>query len=116
WGHRGPTHSLAMAVVLGLGFALVARGRGNRRFMTTALLAIAVAVSHGLLDAMTDGGRGVALLWPLSTHRYFLPWRPIPVAPVGVGFLSVEGLEVAAWELVVFLPLIAYALWPRDAP
>jgi inner membrane protein len=116
WGHRGATHSLAMAVVLGLGFALVARGRGNRRFMTTALLAIAVAASHGLLDAMTDGGRGVALLWPLSTHRYFLPWRPIPVAPIGVGFLSVEGLEVAAWELVVFLPLIAYALWPRDAP
>jgi len=111
WGHRGATHSLAMAVVLGLGFAWLTRGRDGR-FARTALLAGAVAASHGLLDAMTDGGRGVALLWPVSTHRYFLPWRPIPVAPIGKGFLSGEGLEVAAWELVVFAPFVVYALWP----
>jgi inner membrane protein len=112
WGHRGATHSLVMAGPLGLAFAVFARG-GGRTFTATALLAFAVAASHGLLDAMTDGGRGVALFWPLTTHRYFLPWRPIPVAPIGVGFLSGDGLEVAAWELVVFLPLFAYALWPR---
>ncbi|HEY8040966.1 MAG TPA: metal-dependent hydrolase [Polyangiaceae bacterium] len=113
-GHRGATHSLVMAAVLGLAFALLARGRG-RRFLPTALVAAAVAASHGLLDAMTDGGRGVALLWPFTTHRYFLPWRPIPVAPIGAGFLSAEGLAVAGWELVVFLPFFAYALWPRAA-
>jgi inner membrane protein len=113
WGHRGATHSLVMAGLFGFAFAILARG-GGRTFTATALLAFAVAASHGLLDAMTDGGRGVALLWPFTTHRYFLPWRPIPVAPIGVGFLSGEGLEVAAWELLVFLPLFAYALWPRS--
>jgi inner membrane protein len=113
WGHRGATHSLVMAGLLGLAFALLAR-RGGRTFTITAFLALAVAASHGLLDAMTDGGRGLALLWPFTTRRYFLPWRPIPVAPIGVGFLSSEGLEVAAWELLVFLPLFAYALWPRS--
>lgn len=112
WGHRGATHSLAMAVLLGLAFAVLTRSKGAR-FRATALLATAVAASHGLLDAMTDGGRGVALLWPLTAHRYFLPWRPIPVAPIGVGSLSGEGVQVAAWELLVFLPLFAYALWPR---
>jgi inner membrane protein len=111
WGHRGATHSLAMACVLGIGFATIARWRG--RLAPTALLAIGVAASHGLLDAMTDGGHGVALLWPLSTRRYFLPWRPIPVAPLGVGFLSADGVAVAGWELLVFLPLFVYALWPR---
>jgi len=113
WGHRGATHSLVMAGGLGVAFALLVRGRSHRGTTTTALLAMAVAASHGLLDAMTDGGRGVALLWPLTTQRYFLPWRPIPVAPIGLGFLSGEGLEVAGWELVMFLPLFAYALWPR---
>jgi len=114
WGHRGATHSLFLGGLLGLAFAFLAR-RGPRSFAVTALVAFAVAASHGLLDAMTDGGRGVALLWPLTTHRYFLPWRPIPVAPIGVGFLSGEGLQVAAWELVVFLPLFVYALWPRSS-
>lgn len=113
WGHRGATHSLAMAGVLGVAFALLARGRTTLGFATTALLAMLVAASHGLLDAMTDGGHGVALLWPLTTRRYFLPWRPIPVAPIGVGFLSGEGLEVAAWEAFVFLPFFASVLWPR---
>jgi inner membrane protein len=112
WGHRGATHSLAMAVALGLAFAWWMRERGDR-FGPTAVLAIAVTASHGLLDAMTDGGKGVALLWPVTAHRYFLPWRPIPVAPIGVGMLSGEGLEVAGWELVVFSPLLVYALWPR---
>jgi inner membrane protein len=113
WGHRGATHSLVVAGLFALAFSVVARPAG-RAFHTTAALAFAVAASHGVLDAMTDGGRGVALLWPFTTHRYFLPWRPIPVAPIGIGFLSREGLEVAAWELVVFLPLFAYALWPRS--
>jgi inner membrane protein len=112
WGHRGATHSLAMAAALALGFAWLVRRR-DARFVRTAVLAFAVAASHGVLDAMTDGGRGVALLWPFSAHRYFLPWRPIPVAPIGVGFLSAEGLAVGTWEIVVFLPLFAYALWPR---
>jgi inner membrane protein len=112
WGHRGATHSLVMAAALGLTFALLARGRGA--FWRTALLATVVAASHGLLDAMTDGGRGVALLWPLSARRYFLPWRPIPVAPIGADFASSEGLRVACWEILVFLPLLVYALWPRS--
>jgi inner membrane protein len=112
WGHRGATHSLAMAVLIGAASSLAIRP-ARRPVIVTALLAVAVVASHGLLDAMTDGGRGVALLWPFSTRRIFLPWRPIPVAPIGVGILSREGLEVLLWEALVFLPLLAYALWPR---
>lgn len=112
WGHRGATHSLVMAVVIGVAAALLARPT-RRSFVTTALLAVAVVASHGLLDAMTDGGRGVALLWPFSTRRIFFAWRPIPVAPIGMGILSQEGLSVLAWEALVFLPLVVYALVPR---
>jgi hypothetical protein len=70
-----------------------------------------VVGSHGLLDAMTDGGKGIALLWPFTTQRFFFAWRPIPVAPIGVGFLSMRGLRVAAVEAVEFSPLFAYALF-----
>jgi inner membrane protein len=62
---------------------------------------------------MTDGGRGVALLWPFTVHRYFLPWRPIPVAPIGIAFFSGPGMRVAAVELLEFAPFLLYALWPR---
>ena len=69
--------------------------------------------SHGLLDALTDGGLGAALLWPSSNARLFAPVRPLPVAPIGAGMLSSRGLYVVAVEFVLFLPFWAYALWPR---
>jgi inner membrane protein len=69
-----------------------------------------VAVSHGLLDAMTDGGLGVALLWPWTPQRIFFPWRPIPVAPIGLHLFSLRGLYVLGWEVLVFLPVWMLAL------
>jgi inner membrane protein len=111
WGHRGATHSLAMAVAAGLVVGLAARSFG-RPFRRTALSAILVLASHGLLDTLTDGGLGCALLWPFDLTRYFAPWRPIPVAPIGLRFLSSYGLIVSATELALFAPLLLYAFWP----
>ena len=78
-----------------------------------AALCAAVVMSHPLLDAMTTGGLGVAWAWPWSAERAFLPWRPIPVAPIGAGFLSERGLKVALTELAQGSPLWLWALWPR---
>jgi inner membrane protein len=112
WGHRGATHSLAMAVVAGVCVGLAAR-RFNHPFRRTAIFATAVLASHGLLDTMTDGGLGCALFWPFDLTRYFAPWRPIPVAPIGLAFLSPYGLIVSAIEIALFGPLFFYALRPR---
>lgn len=112
WGHRGAAHSLGFAALCGAALALLAPFLRLPR-ARTALLGTAVVASHGLLDTMTDGGLGVALLWPFSHQRFFAPWRPIPVAPIGAGMLSLRGLEVVGVELFLFLPLLAYALWPR---
>jgi len=111
WGHRGATHSVAIAVVVGLAMGAVA-ARFKRPGLRYALVAGAVLVSHPLLDAMTDGGLGCALLWPVSLTRYFAPWRPIPVAPIGFDFLSIDGALIALVELGLFLPVIVFALWP----
>jgi len=71
--------------------------------------------SHGLLDALTDGGLGVAFFAPFDNHRYFLPWRPIHVSPIGAGrFFTHRGLEVLQSELLwIWLPaaLLALSVW-----
>jgi inner membrane protein len=109
-GHRGITHSLPFAAALAaVVVALIFRGapwRG-RRLRLWAVLFVATA-SHGLLDAMTDGGSGIAFFAPLDDTRYFLPWRPIRVSPIGLErFLSQRGVEVLRSELVwVWLPAI----------
>jgi inner membrane protein len=112
FGHRGAVHSLPVAVAVGALCGVVARLAGGRGLIT-GVLAAAVMASHGLLDAMTDGGLGIALLWPFSDRRFFAPWRPIPVSPIGLGFFSARGLRVAAVELIYFFPFYIYALWPR---
>ncbi len=112
WGHRGAAHSLLMAAVFGVALAAIARRR-ELPLGRTALFTAVVLASHGLLDTMTDGGLGCALFWPFSLTRYFAPWRPIPVAPIGLDFFSTYGATVSAIELALFGPLFVYALWPQ---
>jgi len=109
WGHRGATHSVtfAFAVATALGVAAPKLGLPAVR---TWLIAALTLVSHGLLDTLTDGGLGCALLWPFDLTRYFAPWQPIPVAPIGLDFISPYGLLVAATELVLFAPLVLFGL------
>ena len=109
-GHRGLSHSLAFAAALGLAVALLFfRGErfGPRRRWSLAAYFAAVTASHGALDALTDGGLGVAFFAPLDDSRYFFPWRPIEVSPIGAGFFSRRGLAVLASELAwVWLPAL----------
>jgi inner membrane protein len=114
WGHRGATHSLLFAALLGATIGLLAP-LVHRPRMRTGLTAAMVVASHGLLDTLTNGGLGIALLWPFDSTRYFAPWRPIPVSPIGLGYLSPYGLFVAVTELVLFSPIIWFALRPRSA-
>ena len=111
-GHRGATHSIVFSLAGGVAAGLCAR-RLRLPALRTGATAFAVLVSHPLLDTLTDGGLGCALFWPFDQTRYFAPWRPIPVAPLGMGFISTVGLRVAAIELILFAPLFAIALWPR---
>ncbi len=109
WGHRGASHSLAFAIALGLLIGLAA-GRFKGPAARTAFFAGIALGSHGFLDTLTDGGLGCALLWPFDLTRYFAPWRPIPVAPIGLGMLSPYGAIVVLVELAVFSPLLLFAL------
>jgi inner membrane protein len=116
FGHRGASHSLFAAAVLG---PLVAWAWSTRPLPLRATIALCTVVlaSHGLLDMLTDGGEGVAVFWPLSSDRHFFGWQPLAVAPIGRAILSDRGLGVMATELLWFMPLAIYGLWPpRRSP
>jgi inner membrane protein len=113
WGHRGFTHSLLFAALLASFVVLVAFRKavpGLSRFALWTYFFLATA-SHGFLDAMTDGGLGVAFFSPFNNTRYFLPWTPIRVSPIGVTrFFSHRGLAAVPSELLwIWLP--AALLW-----
>jgi inner membrane protein len=119
-GHRGLSHSFCFAALAGwLVAALLTRnGRAERRAALAAHFAC-VTASHALLDALTDGGLGVALLAPFSNERYFLPWRPIEVSPIGPRFFSARGADVLLSELRwVWVPslFIAVTAWASRRP
>jgi inner membrane protein len=119
FGHRGFTHSLFFAAVAGLiaatavsrnpssahalGVGRPDLGIGSWELGVGVLWAwfAVVTASHGILDAMTNGGRGIAFFAPFSNERYFFPWRPIQVSPIGAGFFSPRGLRVLVSESVL---------------
>ena len=113
---RGPVDPATLAGPAGArdhrGLQRRAAGPSRPGAVRTAVIASAVLVSHGLLDTLTDGGLGCALLWPFDLTRYFAPWNPIPVAPIGWSFLSAYGLGVALTEVILFSPGFWFAFSP----
>lgn len=110
WGHRGMTHSLLFAGILA-GALTYATGnaveRPHPRFSRWLYFFLATG-SHGLSDAVTNGGLGVALFAPFDATRYFFPFRPVIVSPLGVQeFFSPIGVRVLISEAIwIWLPCL----------
>ncbi len=118
FGHRGFTHSLFFAALIGLFAAFLFSKAGwapARSFRSLAILFGLVTASHGFFDAMTSGGLGVAFFAPFTNTRYFLPWRPIPVAPMSLeGLLNLRGSRVIHAEAKLFsIFTLGAAIWDR---
>ena len=111
FGHRGFSHSIAFALFVALAGGALCPTRRASVFAFVFLCAL----SHGVLDAMTDGGLGVAFFSPLSNERYFFPWRPIRVSPINPDrFLTSRAGTVLLSELTyVWLPCVALSLTAR---
>ena len=115
FGHRGFMHALFFALLLGLlvtVLAFPAVQRFSRRWWLLAGYFFVVTASHGLLDAMTDGWYGVAFFSPFDTTRYFLPWQPLQVSPIGVrGFLNPRGLAILLNEFFwIWVPILVFLI------
>ncbi|MEK6742492.1 MAG: metal-dependent hydrolase [Nitrospirota bacterium] len=111
FGHRGFFHSLPFALIVGVlvvSLAFRTVPRYSNKWWLLAGYFFAVTASHGVLDAMTSGGYGIAFFSPFDDTRYFLPWRPLVVSPIGVyGFFSRWGWNVIVSEFLwIWLPIL----------
>ena len=115
--HRGLTHSLAFAVLTGALAAWALRRRVRHRGGTVALgIALAVCTAtHGVLDALTDGGSGVGFLMPFSSARTHFAATPIPVAPISVNPLNRQAWDCVAVEALLLWP-ISILVWTAHRP
>lgn len=110
-GHRGFSHSLAFAALLGSLAALVAPWLQSKRWVAFFFVFLCAA-SHGLLDMLTNGGLGIAYFWPWSEQRFFFDSRPIQVSPFGVRHLfGPSGLALLKSELTwIWAPALTASL------
>lgn len=104
-GHRGFSHSILFAFLWAILMTFVF-GKKNRALWFAVILLS--TMSHGILDAMTSGGRGIGFFIPFNNHRFFFPFREILVSPLGVeNFFSTWGYQVILSELkYILLPCL----------
>jgi len=112
-GHRGLTHSLLFAAVVALVVVLLAFRdipKFSKKWWGLFFYFFVLTASHGVVDALTDGGLGVAFFAPFDNTRYFFPWRPLLVSPIGAQhFFTKYGMEVLLAELLwIWLPLLVF--------
>jgi inner membrane protein len=114
WGHRGFSHSLLFALILGVLITAIFYRKDlvTKKGGILVLYFTICTASHAVLDALTTGGLGVAFFSPFDTTRYFFPWRPIQVSPIGIErFFSDRGIKVVLSELIwIGIPSIVYII------
>ena len=104
-GHRGLTHSIPFAVLLGIAATALVPTRSRREKMVAAGVLVLATVTHGLLDALTTyAPTGPALWAPFSNTRYRFLWQPL----TGAGGLHTDfGQEILyVWVPAIFLVLV----------
>jgi inner membrane protein len=114
WGHRGATHSVFFAGIIAA--ILTPLLKPKTIILPFLFLWISMA-SHGMLDALTNGGLGPALLWPFDNARIFAPFTPVAVSPFGIDIFNARGLRILTSELQwIWLPAMMTAgigMWVR---
>ena len=111
-GHRGISHSIAFALILGLLGIFTAHKLNSSRIVAFLFLFLST-LSHGMLDALTNGSLGIAFFSPFSNERFLFPWRPINVSPLSIEpFLGARGWHIFRSELIwVWAPTLSLAFF-----
>ena len=115
-GHRGVTHSFLFALLFAIlvKFIFYSKHKLTSSIGVKLILLFALIIaSHGILDAMTTGGRGTGFFIPFTDERYFLPWRVIKVSPMSAArFFSEWGIKVIKSELIwIGIPCVVTLLF-----
>ncbi len=110
-GHRGITHSIPFAILISGIISLFFCRTFNEKIFPIWIYLFICTASHGIFDAFTDGGLGIAFFAPFSNERYFFPIRPIEVSSLTIShFFSEHGISVLKSEFL-FLWIPCLLLW-----
>jgi len=111
FGHRGLSHSIAFAVVLGVVAAVALLPAATRRERTVAAAVLVLATAtHSVLDAMTTySPTGPAFWAPFSNQRYRFSWMPL----TGAGGLQTDFGQEALYACLPALVLMVLIEWWR---
>jgi inner membrane protein len=107
FGHRGFFHSIFFGLLVGIVatkyVSSLERELPGAWIRYCALFCL-VSVSHGLLDALSNGSIGIAFFSPFDSTRYFFPWQPISMVRMKV-FLTTWNFSAIRSELFwVWIP------------
>jgi inner membrane protein len=106
FGHRGFSHSLCCALLTSLVVAWLCFEWFGESWWSLWGFFFPVMASHGILDAFTNGGMGIAFFAPFDNRRYFFAWRPVQVAVIGGPILHPWNVRAFFSEIVwIWLPL-----------
>ena len=92
-GHRRLTNSICFAAILAIFFTWAILFHHENKPIIAFYLFLATA-SHGILDAMTNGGLGLAFFSPFDNLRYFLPFRPLQASEIGLDVYQASAAKV----------------------
>ena len=110
-GHRGLSHSLMFAAFIAAIMTAIFSHRIKVNALAVWIYLFACTASHGVLDAFTNGGPGIAFFAPFSNQRTFFSFRPIEVSTLNIRyFFESQGAGVLANELVTIWPICLIVL------
>ncbi len=111
--HRGFSHSITFAVIIGVGVAVLV----GKSFLRNAVVYGGAILSHGLCDVLTTKRQGgVELFWPFWAERmrfgvFDYPLTVVPHPPHETWtFITLSIIRASLKELFIFLPIFALLL------
>ena len=118
FGHRGFFHSIFFACILGSLTGIILMKTGKKEWKDGLFFAgyfSFIMTLHGILDAFTNGGMGIALLSPFILKRYFSPIRPVEVSPISLRtFIYGRCFQIFQNEILwVWIPSLCISITVR---
>ena len=108
-GHRGLTHSLAFALVVGALAATATFRYFRASWWRLTGTFFAIIASHAILDGLTRGGADIPFFWPLEVR--YGNWGPLRVADMALDLPDPRYSRALRGELLwVWLPTLVAAV------
>ncbi|QUY42264.1 metal-dependent hydrolase [Acaryochloris marina] len=106
--HRGPSHSLCIALLISIGCTLIFKWLHQSTFQRLFLLTFGIYISHLFLDFWTAGGSGMKLLWPFTNAFIKSPIAFFPSVRHSEGLFYPGHIVFMTFETIYSVVLLVF--------